>query len=262
MPKNYLNKASQNKGFSLAEVIMALTIGAMILVAVIGVYNRAERCAAAIRQKLDDTALPCGVLQRIAEDLDNIIEGSSDVRISIGNKFDNGFPSARLEIEKTIYNGQDKPESFENIIWQSSYNYSRQSEGLVLYRRHSGLTVEDKLLDKPREDRERRLFIPLCEGVTFFSIQAHNGRELQDQWVKEELPKGVVLTISFAQPFKTVAGTFDVPEAEKIVRSVAIDRSRKIECKLPTVESEQEQDEVSEEEQEQPTDNQDQANES
>jgi prepilin-type N-terminal cleavage/methylation domain-containing protein len=40
---------NDHKGFSLAEVLAALTIGAMILVTVLGIYSRAESSAAAIQ---------------------------------------------------------------------------------------------------------------------------------------------------------------------------------------------------------------------
>jgi hypothetical protein len=41
------------------------------------------------------------------------------------------------------------------------------------------------------------------------------------------MPPAVVITLSFALPFKTTSGTLDVPEEDKIIRTVAIDRTRK-----------------------------------
>jgi hypothetical protein len=37
-----------------------------------------------------------------------------------------------------------------------------------------------------------------------------------------------VVTISFAEPYKRADGTFDVLDEEKIIRTIAIDRTRKI----------------------------------
>jgi prepilin-type N-terminal cleavage/methylation domain-containing protein len=51
-------------GFSLAEVLTALMIGAMVLVAVLGIYGRAERSAAAVTRKLDSLRLPSESLLR------------------------------------------------------------------------------------------------------------------------------------------------------------------------------------------------------
>lgn len=216
------------QGFSLAEVLAALTIAAMVLVAVLGIYSRAERSAAAITRKLDSSRLPSEVLQRIAEDLDGIIVAGKDTNITVENKFEKGYPTARLEILKTIYDRRERPQTFEKILWQTSYDYDNEAGGLVLYRSHSGIALEDKLLDEQNEDWQRELFIPICTGVTFFRIQVPVGENFQDKWTNSSLPKAVVATISFAEPFETLEGTLDVPDAGKITRTIAIDRTRKI----------------------------------
>ncbi|HDZ69106.1 MAG TPA: hypothetical protein ENH43_01650 [Phycisphaerales bacterium] len=88
--------------------------------------------------------------------------------------------------------------------------------------------MEDKLLDEQKESWERELFVPICDGVTFFKIQVPKGEDFLDRWTSASLPKAVVVTISFTEPFKTLDGTLDVPDAEKITRTIAIDRTRKI----------------------------------
>ena len=226
--KKTSNTSKGPLGFSLAEMLAALTIGTMVLVAVLGIYSRAETSAGAITRKLDSSRLPCEVLQRIAEDLDRIIVSGSDTKVTVENKFDNLYPSARLTILKTIYDKNNKPQTFEKIIWQSSYDYDSDANGLALYRSHTGIGPEDKLLDEKKESWERELFIPICAGVTFFKIQIPKGEDFQDKWTSNSLPPGVVVTISFAEPFKTLTGTLDVPDAKKIARTIAIDRTRKI----------------------------------
>ena len=220
-------------GFTLAEVLAALTIGSMILVAVLGIYSRVEKGTAAIRRRLDRSRVPFEVLQRISEDLDRIVAPVSnsklaDTEITIENKFNNLYQSARLTIVRTIYDAGNKKETFEEIIWQSSFDYDSDANGLALYRSHTGIGPEDKLLDEKKESWERELFIPICTGVTFFEIQIPKGENFQDKWTSNSLPPGVVATISFAEPFKTLTGTLDVPDTEKITRTIAIDRTRKI----------------------------------
>ena len=61
---------SVRPGFSLAEVLAALTIGAMVVVAVLAIYHRAEQSANAVLSRIDESQLPREVLQYIAEDLD------------------------------------------------------------------------------------------------------------------------------------------------------------------------------------------------
>ena len=234
-------KPLQQSGFSLAEVLAALIIGTMVLVTVLGIYSRAQTGTAAVIRKLDSSRLPGEVLQRIAEDLDRIITAGSETRVTIKNKFEGGFQTARLEILKTIYDKENKKKTFERIIWQSSYDYDSDVNGLVLYRSYGGIGVEDKLLDAQRESWERDIFVPICAGVTFFKIQVPKGKVFLDKWTSVSLPKAVVVTISFAEPFQTLGGALDVSDAEKITRTIAIDRTRKIRFKFVKKEDSEEQ---------------------
>lgn len=224
---------------------MALTIGAMVLVAVLSIYSRAETSAAAITRKLDSSRLPSEVLQRIAEDLDRTAAPGADTKVTIENKFENGFSTARLTVLKTIYNSKNEKQTFERIVWQT--NYDNDANSLVLYRSHSGIALEDKLLDEQKEDWEKELFVPICTGVTFFKIQVPTGENFQDNWTSDSLPPGIVVTISFAEPFKTLAGILDVPEDEKVIRNIAIDRTRAIKFILVKKEGEEKQGDVEQE---------------
>ena len=236
------------EGFSLAEALAALTIAAMVLVAVLGIYNRAERSAAAVTRKLNSSQLPSEIVQRIAEDLDRIIASGSDTQIIIENKSQKGFPTARLTIRKSIYNSKDQEQVFEEIVWQTSFDYDTGTNGLVLYRSHSGMTLEDKLLDEKRQDWEKTYsFVPICTGITFFKVQVPQGENFLDKWASSSLPAGITVTISFGEPFETVRGELDVLEAEKITRTIAIDRTRKIKFKIPPSQEQQEEKEQAEE---------------
>ena len=226
--KKIFGTSKSRTGFSLAELITSLTIGAMVLVAVLVVYNRAERTAAAVSRKLDSSQLPSEVMQRIAEDLDGIITTGEDTKILIENKFDNGFPTARLTITKTFFDNKNQEQVFENIVWQTSHDIESNFEGLVLYRSHGGIALEDKLLDNSKSGWERELFVPICAGVTFFRIQVPWGETYLDRWTSTSLPPGIEITLSFGEPFKTVSGYLDVSDEDKIIRTIAIDRTRKL----------------------------------
>jgi hypothetical protein len=63
--------------------------------------------------------------------------------------------------------------------------------------------------------------------VTFFNVSATSGTNLVERWDGDP-PTGIAVTLSFAEPFKNVDGTYDVPEEEKFTRTIAIDRTRKI----------------------------------
>jgi len=227
------------RGFSLAELLAAVTIGAMVLVAVLAIYTRAESSSSALMRELDRTRLPHEVLQRITEDLDRMAVPGADTKVTVENKYINSFSTARLSIKKTIRGAQAQVQTLEEVIWQG--NYDPDVNGLILYRGHSGIAMEDKLLDEQKEPWERELFVPVCWGVTYFKIQVPVEGNFQDNWTGNSLPPGVVIAISFAPPSKAVNGTWDVPELDKITRTVAIDRTRKIKFTIPQIEDEEEQ---------------------
>ena len=229
-------KSAGLPGFSLAEVLAAMTFGAMVIVAVLAIYHRAERSASAALRKLDESQLPREVLQYIAEDIDRMISSDANMKVTIQNKLESTasgklFPAARLAMTRTITDARNREHIFEEIIWQSSYNIESLTEGLVLYRSHSGINLEDKVLQENKFDWERELFVPICSGVTFFNISATSGDNLVERWDGTP-PTGVAVTISFSEPYKNIDGTYDVQEEDKIIRTVAIDRTRKIQFNI------------------------------
>ena len=220
------------RGFSLAEVLAALVIGAMICAAVLGIYQRADRSAAAVIQRLDGSRLPNEVLQRITEDLDALMTSNPTAKVIIENKFatvagTKMLAAARLTITDMIVDNRNRELKFKEITWQSSYDVESPFDGLVLYRSYNGVTLEDKVLDKNKEDWERELFVPICPGVTFFKIEAITGAIRAERW-NGSPPPAIAVTISFAEPYKKVDGTFDVLDEQKITRTIALDRTRKI----------------------------------
>ena len=187
---------------------------------------------------MESNRLPREVFQRIAEDLDRVVGGGQGTQIDILNKFQDGFSAAKMEIFRPITDAKDQPQTFEKIVWQSSID--PESGLLTLYRSHSGIAMEDALLDNQKEPWQRELFVPICSGITFFRIEVpkdENETSL-DRWT-EGIPPAVRMTLSFAQPYKTVTGTFDVPEEEKMVRTIAVDRTRRLAFTIPSTDANQ-----------------------
>jgi prepilin-type N-terminal cleavage/methylation domain-containing protein len=229
------------KAFSLAELLAALVISSMIILAAFSLYTRLNNVSAAVIGRLERGQLPREILQLIAEDLDRIISDTKDTKVNFQNKIErNSLQSARIEIIESIYDKEDKPVIFEQIIWQTSVDLAASPKGMVLYRRHNGIALEDKMLDEPKQDFEKQLFIPVCGSVTFFSIQTGNFQTgtiqtetdgqsaLIDRWSADSLPANIIVTISFADPVEVSPGQWQVPDTEKITRIIALDRTRKI----------------------------------
>ena len=229
--KKASKKLVEPRGFSLAEVLTALVIASMVLIAVLTIYSRAESVSATITRTFEEARLPNEILQRIAEDLDRMIASDASIKVIISNKFVKGYPTAQLTITKTIVDSKKNEKVFEQIIWQTNYDYD--ADGLILYRHRSsevGL-LEDKLLDEERESWEQELFVPICEGITFFKIQVIRNEQVLEKW-NGTLPPGIEVAISFAEPFKALDNTWDVYEEQKFTRIIAIDRTRRLQFKI------------------------------
>jgi prepilin-type N-terminal cleavage/methylation domain-containing protein len=236
MIKSCNNQIIKKKAFTLVEVLTALTIAALILIALFTVYDRMNTAAASINNKLDKNALGQEILQRIAEDIDRFSLSKTNAAIKVENKFDKGYRIARLTMENRLYaDNKQRRRTFEKIVWQSSYD--PEIDSFVLYRAHSGINYEDKLLDAQKTGAERELFVPLCSGVTYFKIEALQGRKILDKWIKgsEQLPLAIIITISFAEPIKSPTGGLDVPEESKTTRTIAVERTRKITFIVPEI---------------------------
>jgi prepilin-type N-terminal cleavage/methylation domain-containing protein len=222
------------KGFSLTEILASLIIGSMVLVAVLTVYSRIRGGVDTVQRHLGKRRLPREILQLIAEDLDRMAVSGEDTRVLIENKIINGYPAARLEIRKFINEAEsEKKQEFETVVWLSIYDYESDANGLVLYRKHSGMAVEDKLLDEQRADWEQAYpYVPICGGVTYFSVKIPKGDKFASNWEGEALPPAVVVELSFAEPYESLEGTLEVPELQKFERTIALVRTRKLQFKF------------------------------
>ena len=215
-------------GFSLGELLAVVIIGSMILTAILTIYGRAQQAADAVLRKIDSPAWASEVLQLMARDLDRVLNAEG-VTVQIRNGLDNRFQRAELVLRRTYHNSENKELTLEEITWRAGYDQEGSSPSLVLYRGYEGVAREDKLLDDNREDWEKGYpLVPVCRGVTFFRIQACKGEELIDQWPASAPPPGVKITISFSEGRENVGGVYEVPEAGKISRIVAIDPTRKV----------------------------------
>jgi hypothetical protein len=229
-----LKQRRHESGWSLGEMLVALVIGAMVLTAILTIYSRANQSADAVLSKIEQPALATEVLQRLADDLERVMGGGQDTTIMIKNGSDNGLAKAELVIRRTMRDAKSEEKTFEEITWRAGYDYEGSSPGLVIYRAHEGVNLEDKLLDPKRKLWESNYpLVPLCRGVTFFRIEVPQGDTFVDQWSDPALPPGVRVTVSFAEPHETVRGAWDVREEDKLIRTIAIDKTRKIKFVIP-----------------------------
>jgi type II secretory pathway component PulJ len=239
---------------SLVELLAAMIIASLIVVVAVRVYSRANSSARSLDNFIKRNDKPIGILQLIVQDVDRLATSGTDATLKFSNKFDSGYNICQMTIESKIYNKELEPETFEKVIWQSQYNHD--ANGLVLYRAHSGMMLEDKVINELDDQftkwKDRQLFVPVCAELTHFKIevpqddvfdafkktsaqttvQQTTTENFLNKWNKDDLPKSLRLSISFAPAEKLPTGGFEVPEEDIIFRTLAVDRIRKIPYKF------------------------------
>ncbi len=212
-------------GLTLAEVLVSIVIAALGLVAVLSIYDQFQRSASAIIARIERPQLLTEILQRIAEDVDRLVDSEHEVRVTVDNRFDNGYPIARLVLEKSYSDRAPEDPPLEEIVWQGHVDIG--TDRIVLYRKHSGLMLEDKLLDAKRKPVEESYpYIPLAGGLTAFRIRARQGINWLDRWQGKTRPTGIEVMLAVAEPQKTPGGNWEVAEKDQFVRTIAMDRTR------------------------------------
>lgn len=213
--------------FTLIEMLVVVTMSAMILTATLMIYQRVRGSAAVLIDHIEHSQTQNEILQKIAEDIDRLAAPGFEATIKFRNKLDNGYNSGQLILENSYYGKGDKKETFEQIIWQTWY--SPQDGVLYLYRMHDGLNVEDKVLEKsPEKSPSAGLYIPVASGVTFFDLRVQQGEDILAAWTSDSLPKAVRVGISFEPLQELLNGSVGVPDEAITYRTIAIDRTRLI----------------------------------
>lgn len=201
------------------------------------IYSRVRGNAAMIVARLDHEAVPGEILQKIAEDIDRMAAPGFDATISIQNKMDTGYNSARMIIENRYYGNGKPPKAniYERVVWQSMYD--PMLDQMILYRSHGGLNLEDAVVDNLLTDRQKKdrldKFVPISQGLTFFGVYAVSGDEEPiPQWQKQAMPNGVLVKLSMRPMVQMEDGSFELPEENIISRAIAVDRTRPIAYKI------------------------------
>ena len=211
--------------FTLVETLVVLMIAAMIVTSVLTIYQRVRGSAVTIIDHLRQGELQDEILQKIAEDIDRLAAPGFEASIKFVNKASEGkYYGAQLVLENSYYGKGDKKQTYEQIIWQTWYD--PEDDAMILYRRHDGLNLEDKVLVK---DDDEPPFIPIASGVTFFELRTQQGETILSAWTAEDkMPAAVQIGISFAPLEQWSDGSISVPEESIGYRTVAINRTRMI----------------------------------
>lgn len=230
------DKCILRDGFSLVEILTVVVISSMVTLAALDVYTRAQSTVTSVEARIDNQMVSNEIMQRIAEDLDRLTLPGLETKITIANKFDGAYNLSQMTIVTQFYGSTipPRPMIFEKVVWQSAYD--PVEDALILYRSHSGINLEDKIVDQDLAEQQRvkgELFIPVKTGITFFEITVPKGNQLLKSWKSSTLPRMIRITLSLAAPQEDfITGAAMVMEDDKVMRTVAIDRTRMIAYKF------------------------------
>jgi prepilin-type N-terminal cleavage/methylation domain-containing protein len=218
-------------GFTLTELMVAVVIAAMLLSVLLAISSHVQQSAASIERALGEFELVQEVLQLISEDLDTKIDPEAGTTLTVFNRVEDGYPTAKMVITTTMKDDKFEDQILQEIIWQA--NVDIETNRIVLYRSHTGHILEDKLLDQRRDAMEALSpFVPVCGGLTAFRIEVYRNDEWTDQWASAELPTGIRVVMTDAVAEKNVRGEWEVPEEALVTRTMAINRTRELKLKV------------------------------
>jgi len=212
-------------GLTLVELIVSTIIAGAVLVTLMSIYSHARQDAVSVSSALEKSELPERILQLLAQDLDRLLGDSEDVIFVLHPRQDGNLNGSSIIIESSIYDTLGRARTYERVTWQTRFDAETQS--MILYRGHTGLVSEDRLLESRRTEEERAQLVPLCDGLTYFHVTARvRGRDVP-AFAGPILPTMVTVEISFAEP-EVENNQYIIPPEKIISRTIAVNRSRKI----------------------------------
>jgi hypothetical protein len=219
------------RGITMAELLAGLIISAMVISTAVALYMNIQRSLGSIEKELNKSSLSEEVMQLLAEDLDRIGSADFDVSLNLEKRLNNGYETFKLEIKNLLYGSDNKPVEFETIIWQTDYNID--TDKLTLYRARSGIGPEDPVLDtQARQNPEAIIFVPVCDGITYFKIEVYNGQAFGDNWTAKTMPTGIRGEISFSDPIVGIDGSLQMLQEDIYTRMIALNREKNLQFKF------------------------------
>lgn len=192
-----------SKGFTLLEVLLALTILAVIMTSIYGSFSTSGRNVERAEEVRDGTDRARTLIARLANDIANacIIGGMSET-FFYGKKFETEEGKRRLDsIHLTTLTNWRKPDSKEMELWEVGYFFQERPDGKgrVLMRK------EKRELSTAVLPREGGVDYMLTDAVQALQLRYYNGAKWTDEWTQGGLPKAVdiVLTIADGRVYAT-----------------------------------------------------------
>jgi general secretion pathway protein J len=186
----------QSSGFTLLEVLLALTILAVIMTSIYGSFATTGRNVESAEEIRDGTDRVRTLISRLTNDIANacIVGGMSET-FFYGKKYEAEEDKQRFDsIYLTTLTNWRKPDSREMELWEVGYFFQERPEGKgrVLMRK------EKRELSRDVPPREGGVDYELTDTVQGLQLRYYNGVKWADEWIQGGLPKAVDIVLTLA----------------------------------------------------------------
>jgi len=191
----YGGRIPHSKGFTLVEVLLALTILAVIMTSIYGSFTTTGRNIERAEEVRDGTDQMRTLITRLTNDIANAYLGGMSETFLYGKKFETEEKKQRFDsIYLTTLTNWRKPDSKEMELWEVGYFFQERPDGTgrVLMRK------EKRELSKDIPRREGGVDYELTDAVQGLQLRYYNGMTWTDEWTQGGLPKAVDIVLSLA----------------------------------------------------------------
>jgi general secretion pathway protein J len=181
-------------GFTLLEVLLALTILAVIASLIYGSFTTAGRNIAAAEEVRDGTDRARTLLARLTNDIANAYVNPGLETFLYGQKIERDEDKQRFDsIYLTTLTNWRRPDSREMDLWEVGYFFQEKSDGTgrVLMRKEK----RDLSLDVPRREGGVDYAITDAVGGLRFRYTT-DGSTWLDDWKQGGLPRAVEVLLT------------------------------------------------------------------
>lgn len=224
------------RAFTLVELIVALTISAMLLVSVVSTTRVLSGTRQSVERRVDQGAAARHAMETIVAALRNVRRDPTRERpVVIGRSGGRGTGNDRIDL-LVISDVRGRPDGSESDQYEQSFYLTEcpGRPGLVLLNRR-----DHALDDHPQEGGVGTI---VAEGITTLSFAYYSGAEWRDEWSDLEVraPEAVRITLTAvpAAPAEgprpvepVVLSTIVALHANEPVDDRAADRRRRAEAR-------------------------------
>jgi general secretion pathway protein J len=188
----------QSRGFTLLEVLLAVSILAIILGVIYASFSTAARNVEQAEIVRDTTDLARTLVAKVSDDINNAYCGpvAAGKVVFYGKKKEqeiSGNKHRLDEIYLTTLTNWRKPDSKETDLWEIGYYFGEKQSGYTLMRR------EKRELSNDLAPLEGGIVFELSQKITEFRLRYFNGSTWSDEWSNSSscnLPMAVEISLA------------------------------------------------------------------